>query len=122
MAHYMLRWKISADSAKHFVAMPEDRTIAARLLVEGFGGTLESYYFALGEFDGVAIAEFDDNIAATACSLKAASTGAFARFETMALLTAREAETAMRRAKGAKVNYRAPNAQGTRTVVDFVRP
>ena len=122
MAHYMLRWKISADSAKHFIAMPEDRTIAARMLVEGFGGTLINYYFMLGEYDGVAIAEFEDHVAVTACSLKAASTGAFSRFETTALLTAREAEVAMRRAKGARVNYKAPNGNGARPVRDLVRP
>ena len=42
--------------------------------------------------------------------MKAASTGAFARFESTALLTAAEAEAAMKKANGAKVNYRPPNA------------
>jgi hypothetical protein len=40
--------------------------------------------------------------------MKVASTGAFARFETAALLRAAEAET--KKAKQAKVEYRAPNA------------
>ncbi len=69
-----------------------------------------SYYFALGEYDGLGICEFPDSISVAACSMKAAATGAFARFETMALLTATEAEAAMQKAKEAKVEYRAPNA------------
>jgi hypothetical protein len=42
--------------------------------------------------------------------MKAASTGAFVRFETTVLLTAMEAEAAMKKAKEAKVEYQAPNA------------
>ena len=110
MSHYMLRWQFTADSAKNFVAKPQDRTKAAQSLVEGFGGKVLSYYFALGEYDGVGICEFPDNVSVTACSLKAASTGAFSRFETTALLTAQEAEAAMKQANGAKLSYTAPNA------------
>lgn len=110
MAHYMLRWQLNADSAKNFIAEPQDRTAAAQSLVEGFGGEMQCYYFALGEYDGIGIVTFPDNVAATACSMKAASTGAFSRFETTVLLTAQEAEAAMKQAKGAKVKYKAPNA------------
>ena len=35
--------------------------LAAKALVEGFGGKLNSYYLALGEYDGVAICAFPDN-------------------------------------------------------------
>jgi len=109
MPHYMLRWQLTAESAKNFVAKPQDRTTPAKTLVEGFGGKLLCYYFALGEYDGVGICEFPDNISATACSMRAASTGGFSRFETTALLTAQEAEAAMKKAKGAKLSYKAPN-------------
>ena len=74
----------------------------ATSLVEGFGGTLLSYYFSFGEYDGVGIAEFPDNKAAAACSMAAAATGGFARFETTTLLTAKEAEAAMQHAHDAK--------------------
>ena len=109
MAHYMLRWQLSTDSAKGFIAKPQNRTKPAQALIEGFGGTMLCYYFALGEYDGVAICDFPDNVAVTACSMQAASTGAFSRFETTVLLTAQEAEAAMQQAKGAKVKYVAPN-------------
>jgi uncharacterized protein with GYD domain len=68
------------------------------------------YYFPFGEYDGLAICEFSDNGAAAAFSLKAASSGAFARFETTPLLTAEEAQGAMQRVKTAGVNYRAPGS------------
>jgi uncharacterized protein with GYD domain len=110
VAHYMLRWQFNTEAAKAMVNKPQDRTGPATALITGFGGKLLSYFFALGEYDGVGIVEFPDHISIAACSMKAASTGAFARFETMALLTAAEAETAMRKANETKVEYRPPNA------------
>ena len=110
MAHYLLRWQFKDATAKVMIDKPQDRTGPATSLIEGFGGRLLCYYFALGEYDGIGICEFADHVSVAACSMKAASTGAFARFETMALLTAAEAEAAMQQAKDSNVNYRAPNA------------
>lgn len=110
MSHFMLRWQFKDATAKALVETPQDRTGPAKALIEAFGGRMHAYYFALGECDGIAICEFPDNGAALACSMRAASTGAFARFETTPLLTAQEAEAAMQRAKTTTVAYRAPNA------------
>jgi uncharacterized protein with GYD domain len=92
------------------VGKPHDRTGAATALVEGFGGKLHSYYISFGEYDGVGICEFPDNTAAAACSMGAAATGAFARFETTTLLTAKEAEAAMKLAHDTKTGYKPPHA------------
>ena len=108
MAHFMIRWQFTDTSAKALVGKPHDRTGAAKALVEGFGGTLHSYFIAFGEYDGVAICEFPGNTAAAACSMSAAATGAFARFETTALLTAKEAEAAMQQANKTKTGYKPP--------------
>ncbi len=110
MTHFLLRWQFSAASAKSFVTSPQDRTGPARELIEGFGGKMHCYYFALGEYDGLGIVEFPDNVTITAASLLAASTGAFTRFETTPLLTAQEAEAAMKKAQAKAGGYRAPNA------------
>jgi uncharacterized protein with GYD domain len=110
MSHYLIRWQFKDATAKALVDKPQNRTGPAKALIEGFGGKLHSYYFALGDYDGLGICEFPDTVSVAACSMKAASTGAFARFETTALLTATEAEAAMKKAKEAKVEYRAPNA------------
>jgi len=110
MPHYLLRWQLKDATAKALVSKPQDRTGPATTLIEGFGGKLLNYYFALGDYDGICIAEFPDMVSVAACSMKAATTGAFARFETTALLTAKEAEAAMKKAKNTKVAYKGPNA------------
>ena len=109
MSHYLIRWQFKDTTAKALVEKPQDRTGPATQLIEGFGGKMLCYYFALGDYDGLGICEFPDITSLAACSMKAASTGAFARFETTALLTAAEAEAAMRKAKDGNVQYRAPN-------------
>ena len=110
MSHYLIRWQFKDATAKGLIDKPQDRTGPAQALIEGFGGKMLCYYFALGEYDGLGIAEFQDNIAAVALSMKAASTGAFSRFETVPLLTAAEAEATMRKAKDTAVDYRPPGA------------
>lgn len=110
MSHFMLRWQFTDTSAKALVGRPHDRTGAAKALIEGFDGKLHSYYFSFGEYDGVGIAEFPDAIAAAACSMAAAATGGFARFETTTLMTAKEAEAAMQRAHDTKTGYKPPHA------------
>jgi uncharacterized protein with GYD domain len=110
MPHYMLRWQFTSASAKSMVSTPADRTGPATALIEGFGGKLESYYFSFGEYDGVGICQFPDYISAAACSVTAASSGGFSKFETTPLLTAKEAEAAMKKAHDTKTGYRPPNA------------
>jgi uncharacterized protein with GYD domain len=110
MSHFMLRWQFKDDAAKALVGKPQDRTGPAKVLIESFGGKMHDYYFAFGEYDGLAICEFPDAIAVAACSMKATSSGAFSRFETTTLLTAKEAETAMKKAHDTKSDYKPPNA------------
>jgi uncharacterized protein with GYD domain len=110
MAHFLVRWQFKDSSAKALVARPHDRTPQARTLIESFSGKLHHYFFAFGEYDGVAICEFPDMTNAAACSMTAAATGAFSRFETTFLLTGAEAEAAMKRAHETKTAYKAPNA------------
>jgi len=110
MAHYMIRWQFKDSTARALVEKPQDRTGPATTLVEAFGGKLHSYYFIFGEYDGMGLCEFPNAEAVAAFSMKAASTGAFSRFETTALLTAHEAEAAMRRAHDTKVSYRPPGS------------
>ena len=50
MPHFMIRWQFTSTSAKALIGKPNDRTDAAKALVEGFGGKLASYYLALGEY------------------------------------------------------------------------
>ena len=110
MSHFMVRWQFTSASGKALVEKPHDRTGVAKALIEGFGGKLHSYYISFGEYDGLAICEFPDNIAAAACSMTATATGAFSRFETTMLLTGSEAEAAMKKAHNTKTEYKPPHA------------
>jgi uncharacterized protein with GYD domain len=110
MAHFMLRWQFNSASAKALIDKPQDRTEQAVTLIKSFGGRLHSYYFAFGDYDGVGICEFPDNTSVAACSMTAASSGAFSRFETTALLTGKEAEAALQQAHETKTGYKPPNA------------
>lgn len=49
----MLRWQLKDSATKALVANPQDRTGPATALIEGLGGKLLSYYFALEGYDGV---------------------------------------------------------------------
>ena len=53
---------------------------------------------------------FPNNTAAAACSMSAAAAGAFSRFETTTLLTAKEAEAAMTQANKTKSEYKPPHS------------
>jgi uncharacterized protein with GYD domain len=109
MAHYLLRWKFSAASSQNFVKTPQDRTEQARTLIEDFKGKMTSYFFSFGEYDGLAITEFPEQVNIAGCTFYAASTGAFERFEVVPLITAKEAEIAMQIAKESRTKYQAPH-------------
>jgi uncharacterized protein with GYD domain len=81
------------------------RRKAAEGAVESVGGSLESFYFALGDSDVVVIADFPDNSAAAASGI-AIGAGGGARTRTVALLTAEEIDDAARR----DVRYRPPGS------------
>jgi uncharacterized protein with GYD domain len=106
MPQYLGRFSYSTDAVRAIVQSPQDRESAAREGVEALGGRLLGFWFALGEFDGVFIAELPDNTSAAALAMAVGGSGAMARFETTALLGMDEAQEAMRRA-GA-MSYRAP--------------
>ncbi|HYI83411.1 MAG TPA: GYD domain-containing protein [Acetobacteraceae bacterium] len=111
MAMYEMRWMFNGAAIGAMTDRPQDREGPARELIEGFGGKLHHYYFMLGEYDGLGIVEFPDNTAAAACSMRASTSGAFARFETHALMTTQEAQRAMQMVKDRAFAYQAPNAR-----------
>jgi uncharacterized protein with GYD domain len=109
MPHYMLRWTFKDSTIKALTDNPQDREAAARQVVESFDGRLVNYYFTLGEHDGFCVVEFPDTTSAAAASMRVGGSGAFTRFETVALLTTREAQQAMQKVKDAgSANYKPP--------------
>ena len=106
MPQYLGRFSYTSDAVRAMVQNPSDREVAAREVVESLGGRLLGFWFALGEVDGVFIADLPDNATAVSLAMIVGGAGALSRFETTALLGMDEAQEAMRKAAGA--TYRPP--------------
>lgn len=91
---------------------PQDRAAAAKKLIEGFGGTMEtSYFFPAGsEYDGMIIAGFPDDASALGVNLTVRATGNFTKLQTVPVMTADEFKAAMEKAKNVKSSYTPPTA------------
>jgi uncharacterized protein with GYD domain len=108
MAFFMLQWTYKDSQIKAMVDAPHDRSAELRKVVEGFGGRLHQFFFAFGEYDGVAIVEFPDNESCVAAVLTIAGAGPNSSFKTTVLVPTGEAENAMRRARMAQTGYMPP--------------
>jgi uncharacterized protein with GYD domain len=67
MPLFMHQWRYKDDQVKKMLAEKAERINEVRTATEAFGGTLHQFFFCLGDFDGLAIAEFPDNETALAC-------------------------------------------------------
>lgn len=102
MPKYMWRMRLTPQGARGVLeAGGTARRQAAEKTIRGCGGTLEAFYYALGDTDLVAIAELPDTVTAAAVSLRVAAGGA-AHIETVRLLTPED----MDRAAKIPVDYR----------------
>lgn len=108
MPFYMTQWTYKDRQIEALVDNPHDRYDIVKKLFADFGGKLHQFFMAFGEFDGVLIAEFPDNTAATACLLTVAKAGGVDKLRTTVLISPKESLKAMKRAKGAKTKYRPP--------------
>ncbi len=108
MAFYLLKANYSADAVKAMVAEPQDREAAGRQVIEVLGGTLHHFFFALGDTDIIAIAEFPDDTDMVAASLTISASGNFSKASTTQLMTAGEAKEAMTKANAVASAYTPP--------------
>ena len=108
MARYLIQASYSAQGASALVKDPQDRAAMVRQMMEGMGGKLESFDYAFGDHDVVAIGELPDNVAMAAISMAIAASGALSSFKTTVLIPMSEAVEAMR--KAGTVGYRPPGS------------
>ena len=71
--------------------------------IEGMGGTLESFYYAYGDYDVVGIADMPDNVSSVAFSLMVNASGVI-KAKTTVLLTPEEIDQATKKT----VDFRPP--------------
>ena len=106
MARYLLKVSYTVEGARGLQKEGGSaRRETVQRLVEGLGGTLESFDFALGGDDAYVVADVPAVADVAAVSLAVAAAGG-ARLTTVPLLTPAEMDEAARK----QVAYRAPGA------------
>ncbi|WP_217912667.1 GYD domain-containing protein [Miltoncostaea marina] len=118
MPTYMNLFTYDRDSWRAMVGAPEDRSAAARKVVEAAGGRLEGFWWMLGEHDGLVIYSAPDGAAAAAVSAAIAASGRVARMQTNQLLTADESRRALERARDVTEAYEPPGGRDWRADYD----
>jgi uncharacterized protein with GYD domain len=101
-------FSLTGETMRRFVARPSDRAAVVRELAESAGGSLESYYWMFGQYDGAGVFVLPDSHTMAAVSLVAGGSGAFTHFETHELIEAGDLTAIAERAKG--ITYQPPGA------------
>jgi|SRR6516165_2731771 uncharacterized protein with GYD domain len=106
---YVVFFKYGDNAVKAMTENPQDRSVQGAKVSESFGGKQQAiYFFPAGEFDGMAIDEFPDDVTAEGLSFFIRATGNFSKFQVSPLM--REFKAAMEKAKNVKTRYTAPTA------------
>ena len=101
MSVYMHQWKYKDQHIRDMlgkVADP-DRARVVRTAIEASDGKLLAFYFAFGEYDGVAISEFADETNALACSMLLIGQGRIETLHTTTLFPPDRCTQAIQRAQ-----------------------
>jgi uncharacterized protein with GYD domain len=106
MPKYLVEVKYTLDGMKGLKAKGGSaRFDAAKALVEGVGGSVESFYFAFGSRDAFIIADLPDNVASAAVGLIVGASGGVHSSITV-LLTPEEIDEAAKK----EATYRPPGS------------
>lgn len=104
MPKYLLQVNYTLDGVKGLNAEGGSaRLAAATALIEGLGGSIESFYFAFGDTDVYAIVDMPDNVSVAAAALAVSAAGG-AVSRTVVLLTPDEVDAATKKT----TTYRPP--------------
>ena len=104
MAAFMVQFSYTEQGAKGLIKEGgSKRREAVEKLINSLGGKLVAYYFAFGDYDGIAIVEGLDNVDTAAAALIVGASGAV-KTKTTVLLTPEEVDKATQKSG----NYRAP--------------
>lgn len=106
MTKYLVLFTFKGETLKAFMRQPSDRAAVVDEAARSVGGRLESYYWMLGEYDGLAILDLPDSTAAARLSMTISSSGAFTHLETHELFSAEQVLQLLQGPKG--VEYAAP--------------
>ena len=111
MAKYVTFFSYTGEAWKRMIASPENRAVAARALIEKVGGSMETFYWMFGEWDGFVIYEVPDAAAAAAFSGIVTSSGLLKQVKTHQLVPMDDARAALDQAGALESAYVPPGAQ-----------
>jgi uncharacterized protein with GYD domain len=106
MPVYMFQFAYSADAWAALVRKPEDRTAAVEAIAKSVGGRLVSLFYHMGDYDGTAILEAPDDVAANAAIMATVASGAIRASRTTRLYSPKELVEIL--GKAGKTTYRPP--------------
>src|SRR5215469_18352400 len=86
MPFYCHQVSYTTDARKRLLSDPNDRYDAVRAPIEKLGGTLQSSFFTLGQFDVLVISEFPVDVSPAAIAVAFSQGGAIASIHTIPLL------------------------------------
>lgn len=108
MSRYLIQVSYTAEAFAALIKDPQDRIERVRPAIETLGGSIETAYFAFGDYDLILIVEMPDSVSAAAFSMAVAAGGAVRLFHTTPLLTIAEGVEAMQRAR--QSGYQPPSS------------
>ena len=108
MPKYVSFFSYTAEAWGRMVEQPENRAMAARRLIEGIGGEMETFYWMFGDWDGLVIYDVPDAATAAAFSGRVTSSGLIKSLKTLPLITMEDARSGLDRARAAEADYSPP--------------
>jgi uncharacterized protein with GYD domain len=111
MPMFLTRFSYTPETWARLRERPEDRTDAVRESMEAVGGKLHGLWYAIGDYDGVALWEAPSRVSVASSLVATHAAGAHSRLETTLLLSVDEVLEALKHS--AAINYRAPGAGPT---------
>ncbi len=98
MPKYLVKAKYTAPAGVRGLIEDggSERVAAVRELIESVGGTLDTFYFSLGEVDAYLVVDMPDIASGVATALTVGASG-LATVETIALITPEEIDAAVKK-------------------------
>ena len=106
MAIYVTQGKYTSDAIRGLVAKPEDRTEEVRKLIAAGGGKLLSFYYTLGEYDFMIVAEAPSEQALLTALLAAAGSGTVTDMRTTTAISGSDMVQALTKAGAVAKKFR----------------
>ncbi len=108
MAYFLIQAAYKPESWANQIENPRSAEDRVRPAIQALGGRLDSLYYAFGESDVVALAEFPSNDAAAAFSVMVSAAGAVKSVKTTPLMTVNEGIEMMKKAGQVAGKYAPP--------------